>query len=369
MQVPFLDLRLQTQQLAKDLTPAMEKVISSCAFIGGPFVEAFEREFASFCGTQYAAGVSSGTDALWLALRSLEIGPGDEVITAANTFIATAEAISLCGATPVFVDMDPLTYTMDPEGLVSLITPHTRAIIPVHLYGQMVDMDPIMDIAAAHGLSVVEDACQAHGASYGGRAAGSVGDIGCFSFYPGKNLGAFGDAGAAVTSSKQLYQKIKSLRDHGQTQKYDHFQIGANARLDAIQAAVLREKLKHLDAWNQQRGQVARWYQESLAGTEGLQLPMEATHRYHVYHIYAIQALQRKELMAYLEEKDISCGIHYPTPIHLQKAYRHLGLTRGAYPNTESACQRLLSLPMYPELTRDQVDYVAGAIRSFLSKG
>jgi dTDP-4-amino-4,6-dideoxygalactose transaminase len=366
VQVPFLDLRAQYATIRGDLASVWQQVLESTAFAGGPFVAAFEKEFASFCGCEFALGVSSGTAALWLTLLASGVGPGDEVITVPNTFIATAEAISLCGATPVFVDVDPQTYTLDPNLLEPAITPRTKAVIPVHLYGQPADMDPILATAQRHGLLVIEDACQAHGAEYKGRKAGSFSHAGCFSFYPGKNLGAYGEAGAVVTNDPELAQKIRILRDHGQVERYQHSVIGWNDRMDGLQGAVLSVKLRHLDKWNEARRSHARFYSKLLKGLDSVTLPREAGYARHVYHIYAVRVPQRDELAAALRQQDIWCGIHYPVPIHLQRAYEFLGYQEGSFPVAEQAARETLSLPMFPELTMEQIERVATEITSFL---
>ena len=366
MKVPFLDLKAQYESIRGEIAEAIQQVLDRTAFAGGPFVAQFEKEFAAFCGTQFAAGVGSGTDALWMALLGLGIGPGDEVITVPDTFIATAEAISYCGAKPVFVDVDPATYNMDPTKLEAAITGKTRAIIPVHLFGQMADMDPILAIARKHRLFVVEDASQAHGAEYKGRKAGSIGDAGCFSFYPGKNLGAYGEAGAVVTGNEELDRKMRMLRDHGQAKKYHHTMVGWNARMDGIQGAVLSVKLRHLDAWTENRRRNARIYDELLKGIAGVAAPVEAGCGKHVYHIYAIRVPGRDRMIAALAEQDIHCGIHYPIPLHLLDAYKSLNLGKGSFPVAERSAAEFVSLPMYPELTPAQIDRVAGGIATFL---
>jgi dTDP-4-amino-4,6-dideoxygalactose transaminase len=366
MPVPFLDLSAQYRSTRDELTPVLQRVLESTAFAGGPFVADFEREFAAFCGCRFAVGVGSGTSALWLALLGLGVGPGDAVITTPNTFIATAEAISLGGATPVFVDVDPQTYTMDPSLLERAITSRTKAIIPVHLYGQPADMDPILAIAKRHGLLVIEDACQAHGAWYKGHRAGSLGEAGCFSFYPGKNLGAYGEAGAVVTNNAELAQTIRILRDHGQAERYKHLTIGWNDRMDGIQGGILSVKLKHLDQWNEARRAHARLYGELLQDSDHIVLPREADYARHVYHIYSIRVQCRDELITALKQQGIACGIHYPVPIHLQKAYEFLGRRKGSFPVAERCAEETLSLPMFPELTREQVEIVASTVTSFL---
>jgi len=368
MHVPFLDLGAQYRSIHEELAPALQSVLESTAFAGGPFVAAFEKEYAAFCGCEQAIGVSSGTSALWLALVGLGVGPGDEVITTPNTFIATAEAISFCGATPVFVDVDPVTYTMDPDLLESAITSQTKAIIPVHLYGQPADMDPILAVAKQHGLLVIEDACQAHGSEYKGRKAGSLGDAGCFSFYPGKNLGAYGEAGAVITNNAELAQKIRMLRDHGQSEKYKHAYIGWNDRMDGLQGAVLSVKLRYLDQWNNARRERADFYDELLEDLPQIVLPREAAYAQHIYHIYAVRVPNRDALLAALNNQGIGCGIHYPVPIHLQKAYECLGYARGSFPVAEESAREVLSLPMYPELTIEQLEKVADALAALLRK-
>jgi dTDP-4-amino-4,6-dideoxygalactose transaminase len=364
--IPFLDLAAQHQPLRAQFLAAISEVIDTNAFAGGPFVAKFETEFAAFCGTSHAIGVGNGTDALWLALLALGVGPGDEVITSPATFMATAEAISFTGARPVFVDIDPVTYTINPALIERAITPRTRAIIPVHLFGQMADMDPIMAIARRHKLHVVEDACQAHGAEYKGRRAGSIGDAGCFSFYPGKNLGAFGEAGAIVTNNPALAKAACVLRDHGQDRKYHHSRIGWNARMDGIQAAVLRLKLPSLAADNARRRQLAAAYDSALSGCAGVTIPRVGPGQQPVFHLYVVRVSQRERIIAALAERGIATGIHYPCPVHLQEAYRSLGCPAGSYPLAEQAADEVLSLPMFPQLTFDQVATVAGALRSLV---
>src|SRR5437667_9751673 len=327
MKVPFLDLKAHHAPLTEEFDRAIREVIESSAFAGGPFVEKFEEEFASFCGSSYAIGVGNGTDALWLALLALGIGEGDEVITVPNTFIATAEAITYCKARPVFVDVDENTFTMNPAELKRRLTARTKAIIPVHLFGQPADMDPILEFARMHGLFVIEDAAQAHGAEYKRRKAGTLGDAGCFSFYPGKNLGAFGEAGAVVTNDAELREKIQVLRDHGQAQKYYHTLLGWNCRMDGIQAAILSIKLRHLEQANRLRRERALQYKQAFAGIEGVATPFEADYARHVYHVYAIRVQERDEVRPFLEEKGIGCGVHYLIPIHLQEACLCVGYT------------------------------------------
>lgn len=374
MKVPFLDLRAQYESIKDEVNSAIEKVIGNTAFAGGPFVAQFEKEFAEFCGCKHAIGVGSGTEALWMSLLALGVGQGDEVITVPNTFIATAEAISFCGAKPVFVDVDEQTYNMDPQKLYdylklrnsqSAIRNRIKAIIPVHLFGQMADMDPIVEIAQKYNLLVIEDACQAHGAEYKKKKAGSVGDAGCFSFYPGKNLGAYGEAGAVVTNDEPLAERIRMLRDHGQPRKYYHDYIGWNGRMDGIQGAVLSVKLKHLMVWNEARRKNAQRYDELLADADGVIVPKQADYAKHVYHIYPIRVQDRDVLMNHLAEKNISCGIHYPVPIHLQDAYKFLKIKEGSFPIAEKCVQEFVSLPMFPELTEEQIQYVSNEIIQF----
>jgi dTDP-4-amino-4,6-dideoxygalactose transaminase len=366
--VPFLNLRAQHDPLRAEISTAIQEVIDSSAFAGGPFVAKFEEDFAAFCQTKYSLGVGNGTDALWFALLALGVGPGDEVVTVAATFMATAEAISFCGAKPVFVDIDEKTYTMDPKRVEAAITPRTKAIIPVHLYGQMADMDPIMEIARRHRLPVIEDACQAHGAEYKGRRAGSIGDVGCFSFYPGKNLGALGEAGAVTTNNATLADAIKVLRDHGQKVKYQHAVVGWNGRMDGIQGAVLRIKLRQLAAGNESRRRHAQHYARSLASVREITLPHVASHGTSVFHLFVIRVKQRDRILQELGKRGIGCGIHYPIPVHLQPAYAALGLRAGALPVTERCAEESLSLPMFPELAEAQVELVVRTLREVLDE-
>jgi dTDP-4-amino-4,6-dideoxygalactose transaminase len=369
MKVPFLDLKAHHAPLIDKFDRAIRQVIESSAFAGGPFVERFEEEFAAYCRSQYAIGVGNGTDALWLALLALGIGEGDEVITVPNTFFATVEAITYCKARPVFVDVDEDTFTMNPAELEASLTARTKAIIPVHLFGQPADMDPILEFARANGLFVIEDAAQAHGAEYKGRKAGTMGNAGCFSFYPGKNLGAFGEAGAVVTNDPELRKQIRVLRDHGQPRKYSHTSMGWNCRMDGIQAAILSIKLRHLGEANLLRRKRALQYNQGFEGIEGVATPFEADYARHVYHVYAIRVQERDEVRRFLEEKGIGCGVHYPIPIHLQEACRNLGYTAGAFPVAEDLAEEFLSLPMFPELTEEQIEYVARCIRETVGAG
>jgi dTDP-4-amino-4,6-dideoxygalactose transaminase len=366
MKVDFLDLHAQYKTIKEEVELAIHDVVESCAFAGGPFVSKFEKEWAAYCGVQHAVGLGSGTEALYLALLALGIGSGDEVITVPNSFLATAEAISLVGATPIFVDVDPRTYTLNPDLLGKSITAKTRAIIPVHIFGQPADMDPIVAIARERSIAVIEDACQAHGAEYKGKRAGSIADVGCFSYYPGKNLGAYGEAGAVTTNRQDIADKIRILRDHGQNTKYYHDFIGINGRMDGLQGAILSLKLKHLAEWTKARKTAACRYAELLDGVDKIILPVEASYAKHVYHVFAVRVRERDRLMRDLLKLDIHCGIHYPVPIHLQKAYSGLGLARGSFPVAEACADEFLSLPMYPELTEKQIAYVAKNLRELL---
>jgi dTDP-4-amino-4,6-dideoxygalactose transaminase len=386
MNIPFLDLKTQFRQIEDEVLPMVKEAMENAAFVGGPQVSGFEIEFAAFCDSKHCVGVNSGTDALRFALLAAGVGPGDEVITVSHTFIATTEAVSQVGARPVFVDIDPKTYNMDPNKLedylkkrstrsksglgpqASSLKPWPKAVIPVHIYGQPADMYPIMEIAEKHNLAVIEDACQAHGALYKNRKAGSMGMAGCFSFYPGKNLGAYGEGGAVVTQDSTIAEKIRMIRDHGQAKKYFHDLEGYNGRLDAIQAGVLRIKLKRLEGWNEARRQNARYYDELLSEVPGVTTPGEANGTVPVYHLYVILVDGREGLQKYLGDKGIGTGLHYPVPLHAQKAYAHLGYRQGDFPVTESVASRLLSLPMFPELTKPQIEYVAASIKEFLGK-
>jgi dTDP-4-amino-4,6-dideoxygalactose transaminase len=373
MKVPFLDLKAQYKQIEHEILPMIKEAMENAMFIGGPNVEGFEKEFAEFCDTEYCVGVNSGTDALRFALMAVGVGAGDEVITVPNTFIATTEAISQVGATPVFVDVLPDTLTMDPQKLENYLktrnTKHEtrnrpKAVIPVHLYGQPADMDPILEIARANSVAVIEDACQAHGAYYKDSKVGALGAAGCFSFYPGKNLGAYGEGGAVVTADEEIAMKIRMIRDHGQQKKYHHELEGYNGRLDAIQAGVLRIKLNKLNAWNKARRTHAAFYDELLSDIPGVDFANVADFAESVYHLYVIMVDDRDNLQQYLADKGIATGLHYPLPLHLQKAYQHLGYKKGDFPVTEKSAARLLSLPMYPELTREQID----AIKEFMNR-
>ncbi len=364
MNVPFVDLKAQYHSIEEEINQAIAKVLQNTDFILGEEVGIFEEEFARYCGAQFAVGVDSGISALELALRAYDIGPGDEVITTANTFIATTSAISFTGAKPVLVDIDPQTYNMDIQAIEPAIAEYTKAIIPVHIYGQPVDMDPIMEIAERNRLVVVEDACQAHGAAYKGRKVGSIGHVGCFSFYPAKNLGAYGDGGILVTNDPEIAEKVRMFRNYGQKEKYHHLFLAYNRRLDTLQAAVLRVKLRHLDKWNERRRNNANLYDHFLHNMD-IATPFEAPYAWHVYHLYVIRSVERDKLQSWLRFNGISTGIHYPIPIHLQQAYKDLGYQQGDFPVTEKYAGEILSLPMFPELTEKQIEFVCNKIKEF----
>lgn len=366
LQVPFIDLQAQRAAIAAELDQAISGVLARNDFILGKDVTLFEEEFAAFCEAGYAVGVDSGTSALELALLAYGIGPGDEVITVANTFIATVLAIAYTGATPVLVDADPHTYTLNPMQLASALTPQTRAIIPVHLYGQPADMDPLMAIARQHGLIVIEDACQAHGARYKGGRVGSFGHAAAFSFYPGKNLGACGDGGMVVTNDEQIAKTLQMLRNYGQSQKYHHDLKGFNRRLDTLQAAVLRVKLTYLDAWNAARRAHAAHYTRLLGDV--VETPRVPEYAEPVWHLYVIQTGRRDALQTHLFSRGIAVGMHYPIPIHLQPAFQDLGYQKGDFPVSERSGTDGLSLPMYAELTPDAIEYVATTIGDFMAE-
>ncbi len=364
--VPFVDLGVQYRAISAEIDDAISKVIQDADFILGREVRLFEEEFAEFCDSSYAVGVDSGTSALELALRAFDIGPGDEVITAANSFIASALGISHAGAKPVLVDVDPFTYTLDVKALERAITRRTKAIIPVHLYGHPAHMGPIRQLADRHGLVVIEDACQAHGASYKGKRVGSLGHAAAFSFYPGKNLGAYGDGGMVVTKDRKIADRLEMLRNYGQKEKYKHLFRGYNRRLDTMQAAILRVKLKYLEKWNAARRWNAKLYQKHLEGS-GVVVPGEAGGAESVWHLYVIRTERRDALKEHLVSKGINASIHYPIPIHLQPAYQDLGYKRGDFPVTEAYADRILSLPMYPELSDRQVEFISQTVCEFQS--
>ena len=366
--IPFLDLVAQHRPLEDEFVEAFRRALRSAAFVGGAEVEAFEREFAQFSGCSHAAGVNSGTDALRFAYQALKLRPGDEVIAPSHTFIATTEAITQAGGQVRFVDITDDTMTMDPAAVAAAITPRTAGIVPVHLYGQPADMDPILALAGKHGLWVVEDAAQAHGARYRDRPAGSMGNLATFSFYPGKNLGSCGEGGAVTGNDAEQLAAVRQLREHGQSRKYYHDIEGYNGRLHAIQAAFLRIKLRHLNQWNEGRRRVAALYRQALADVPEIRLPVEAEYARHVYHLYVIRTERRDELQQALAQQKIATGLHYPLPLHLQEAYRGMGLAAGSLPVTERTAKELLSLPMFPELTEGQVERVAGIVRSFFGR-
>ncbi len=364
MNIPLADLHAQYVPLKDEIISGMEKVFDSMHLFLGENVQALEKDFAQFCGAQFGIGVSDGTAALQIILRAMGIGPGDEVITVSHTFIATAEAIVLAGAIPVFVDIVGDTCLMDVNQVEAKITPRTKAILPVHLYGQMVDMDPLLQIASRHGLKVIEDACQAHGATYKGHRAGSLGDAAGFSFYYSKNLGAFGEGGFITTSDPEIARKARMIRDHGSDRRYYHDLIGFNGRLDEIQAVVLRAKLPHLTDNNELRRKHSRMYNELLASLP-IVTPTERPENQHIYHLYVIQAPRRDELQVWLKEREIGTGIHYPVPIHLQNSMSNLGGKKGDFPVTEKIVDQILSLPMYAELSDEAIRTVASSIREF----
>ena len=366
--IPLVDLKAQYQSLRIDMLQAIEQVLEATAFIGGDQLTTFEADFARFCQSDYAVGTANGTDAIYLALRSLGIGPGDEVITAANSFIATPEAISMAGARPVFVDIDPTTYTLDPIKAGAAVTTHTKAIIPVHLYGHPADMTAITDLATKHSLKIVGDAAQAHGATLHGKDVSQWADATAYSFYPGKNLGAYGDAGAVVTQDESLATYLSKLRNHGRDKKYVHDFEGVNSRMDNLQAAVLNVKLRHLQQWTEQRIQHAATYTAALKhlGSKVV-LPVVAEHARHVYHLYVIRVEDRGTLQAHLRDKGIATGVHYPVPLHQQPAYKHLGYSEGDFPVTEDYANTILSLPLYPELGEHQIQFICDELSTFFS--
>lgn len=362
MKIPLVDLKAQYTSIKPEIDQAIQRVLDETDFIGGSAVREFEKAFAFYCGTRTAIGLANGTDALQLALLACGIGRGDEVITAVNTFIATSEAISAAGATPVFVDNDPHTYTIDVRRIEEKITPRTKAIMPVHLYGQPADMDAINEIALRHGLVVIEDAAQAHGARYKVKTVGNLGRVACFSFYPGKNLGAYGDAGAIATNDEELANKIRMLANHGRLRKYEHEMEGYNSRLDTIQAAILLVKLRHLKEWTERRQHAASRYTQLLSVTKEIVTPTGNPDATHVFHLYVVRVQDRERIQQVLKEAGIATGIHYPIPLHQQPAYRHLGLAAGSYPVAERYAGELLSLPIYPELTDDQIEFISATL-------
>jgi dTDP-4-amino-4,6-dideoxygalactose transaminase len=359
--VPYLDLAAQYRALQPEVDAAVLRVLGSTQYILGPEVAAFEREFAAWCGTSECVAVNTGTSALHLALLACGVGPGDEVITVPFTFVATVAAIEYAGATPVLVDVEPRHLTMDPAKIEAAITARTRAIMPVHLFGHSADMAPILAVAKRHGLRVIEDAAQAHGASYQGRTCGSMGDVACFSFYPGKNLGAYGEGGALVTADAEIARAARLRRSWGEERRYEHVLKGFNYRMDGIQGAILRIKLRHLDAWTEARRACAAEYRAALAGAD-VQVPEERAGDRHVYHVFAVRLAGRDDARARLDAAGVQTGVHYPIPVHLQPAYRNLGGRPGDFPVAERSAGEVLSLPIYPELTPAQVEYVAGVL-------
>lgn len=367
MKIPLVDLKVNYDSHKEEIDSAIKSVIDSTSFILGPAVDEFEKNFAKFCGTEFCVGVDSGFSALELGMRSLGIGEGDEVITPVNSFIASSYAVSFTGAKPVWIDVDPKTYNIDPSQIESKITSKTRAIMPVHLYGQPAEMEKIISIAKKHNLFVIEDACQAHGATYKGKKVGSFGDFAAFSFYPGKNLGAFGDGGAIVTSNKEIASKISQMRNYGQKEKYYHIRLPLNRRLDSIHAVVLNVKLKYLEEANQNRAKAAAKYSKLLGGLP-LVLPQTATGGIHAFHLYVIQTEKRDQLLGFLHKNEVSAGIHYPIPIHLQKIYEGLGGKEGDFPTSEQSANKIISLPIFPEITDQQIEFVTEKIKEFFNE-
>ena len=365
MMVPFVDLKTQYHNIKGEITEAVNNVMEDSAFIGGKYVEKFESEFAKFCGAKFCIGVGNGTDAIFIALKMLGIGPGDEVITAANSFIATSEAISLTGARVVFCDVSETTRNINPDLIEEKITDKTKAIVPVYLYGQPAEMDRIVEIAKKNNLYIVEDCAQAHGAEYKGKGAGTFGEVSCFSFYPGKNLGAYGDGGAIITDNENLAEKIRMYANHGRSAKYDHEFEGVNSRLDGMQAAILSVKLKHIKKWNSMRNSNARIYNEKLKGVGDIITPMIYDDRGHVFHLYVIRTMERDRLKKFLADNDISSGIHYPIALPNLKAYSYLKHKPEDFPVSSKLQNEILSLPMYPELTEEQIDYISNLISRF----
>jgi dTDP-4-amino-4,6-dideoxygalactose transaminase len=371
MSVPFLDLKEQNRRIWPELEPALRGVVEQAQFILGPAVERFEQAFAAYLGLKFCVGLNNGTSALHMALQACDVGPGDEVITTPHTWISTSWAISYVGAKPVYVDIDPITYNINPALIERAITPRTKAILPVHLYGQACDMDALCRIAKQHNLILIEDGAQAHGAKFDGRRIGSFGRIGCFSFYPGKNLGAFGEGGAVATNDEGLAKRIRQLRDHAQAGRHHHVELGHNTRMEGIQGAVLEVKLRHLDAWNAARMRLAVRYHERLAGVSSLQLPALPKEGRHVWHLFVVllKDISRDQLQKQLAERGVATGVHYPTPVPFQPAYAYLGHKPGDFPVAEDVMRRCLSLPMCAEMTDEQVDYVADVLRELTSRG
>ncbi|MFC1743007.1 DegT/DnrJ/EryC1/StrS family aminotransferase [Candidatus Riflebacteria bacterium] len=364
MNIPLVDLQSLHKPIEEEILDAVKNVVKSCQFIMGEELRQFEEEFSRYCMVSFSIGTASGSDAIRFCLMALGIGAGDEVITAPNSFIASASPIIQCGATPVFADIEPDNYHLDIKKVEEAISERTKAIIPVHLYGQTVNMGPLYELAAKHNLKIVEDACQAHGAFYNDKRAGALADCAAFSFYPGKNLGAMGDGGLVTTNSQVIAEKIRMLSNYGQKQKYYHDELAFNSRLDSMQAAILRIKLKYLDEWNEQRRQAAEYYNHILRETS-LHLPQSVDRNHHVFHLYVVRYPKREQLLKYLQQKGIGAGIHYPIPIHLQKGLGNLGYKKGDFPITEKACDEVLSLPIFPGITKGQQDYIAQNILDF----
>ncbi len=366
--IPMNGFEIQYLSIKEEIDNAIQSVLQSGQYILGENVSSFEQEFAKYCGSDSAVGVGNGSDALKLALLALGIQSSDEVITVSNTAVATALAISSVGAKPVFVDINPETFTIDISQIEDKISDKTKAIIPVHLFGHPVDMDPLMELADRYDLAIVEDACQAHGSEYKGRRVGSIGHIGCFSFYPTKNLGAFGDGGMVVTNDEKIAEKVSILRNYGQKNRYVHVLKGINSRLDELQAAILRVKLKHLDEWNEKRRSGAATYKKFLGDVDEVVCPIEKKFAKHVYHLFVVRTRKRDELQSFLRSRDIISLIHFPIPIHLQKSYEDLGISKGMLPVTERVAEEILSLPIYPELKKEQIEEVAESIKLFHNK-
>ncbi len=362
--IPYLDLIAQMRPLRKEIDAAIARTLDNCSFCLGPDVAQFEKDFARYCGGEHCVAFNSGTSALHVAMLLLNVGRDDEVITTPSSFVATSWAISYVGAKPVYVDVDDATFNLDPKRVERAITPRTKAVLPVHLYGQSADLEPLLEICRRHKLPLVEDAAQAHGATYQGKRIGTFGAISCFSFYPGKNLGAYGEGGALVTNSAAYAARARALREHGSTKRYYHDEIGFNYRMEGMQGAILGVKLKHLDAWTEGRRRVAQRYTELLADTP-LQLPKQADYGESAWHLYVVRHPQRDALKKHLEENHIGCALHYPLPLHLQKAYAHLGYKEGDFPVAEKAARQCLSLPIYPELTEPQIQCVSQVIHEF----
>ncbi len=365
--IPYLDLRAQMKPLRAELDAVIARTLDNCSFCLGPDVVQFEQDFAKFCGAEHCVAFNSGTSALHIAMLLLGVGPGDEVITTPFTFVATSWAISYVGATPVYVDIDDATFNLDPKLIEKAITPKTKVVMPVHLYGQPFNVEAILEICRKHKLPLVEDSAQSHGAKFNGKVVGTFGEISCFSFYPGKNLGAAGEGGALVTNNAAFAKRARALREHGSTVRYYHDEVGYNYRMEGIQGAVLGVKLPHLQKWTDARRRVAHRYHELLKGTP-LQLPLEASFAESAYHLYVVRHPRRDELKAYLDANGVGCALHYPLPLHLQKCYANLGYKNGDFPFAEKAGRECLSLPIYPELTDAQIDRVAAAVKDFFAK-